>query len=205
MANKLLYIEASPRKSRSCSIRVSKAFIDAYALINNLDLIETLDLWDTSLPEMDGSLIEARYAIMYGQSHTPGQAHLWQSVHDLFLHFDSADKYLISIPMWNFGIPYRLKHYIDLITQPGMSFQVGANGYEGLVKNKPVVVIYARGGTYPDDSAIDFQKRYIEHWLAFIGFTRIHSIIVDSTLQGTGEPESMSAAIQKVRFLAGEI
>ena len=25
-------------------------------------------------------------------------------------HFKSADKYIVSLPMWNFGIPYKLKH-----------------------------------------------------------------------------------------------
>jgi putative NADPH-quinone reductase len=24
--------------------------------------------------------------------------------------------------MWNFGIPYKLKHYIDVLTQPGQTF-----------------------------------------------------------------------------------
>ena len=33
-----------------------------------------------------------------------------------------ADAVLIATPMWNFGIPYKLKHWIDLITQPGTDF-----------------------------------------------------------------------------------
>lgn len=36
--------------------------------------------------------------------------------------FTSADDYLFTVPMWNGGIPYRLKLYIDIITQPGLLF-----------------------------------------------------------------------------------
>ena len=51
--------------------------------------------------------------------------------------------------MWNFGIPYILKHYIDLIVQPGLTFSFSpSEGYKGLVTGKPVTVVYARGGAY---------------------------------------------------------
>ena len=41
---KLLYIESSPRKARSKSISVSKAFIDAYQATNPGDEVVTIDL-----------------------------------------------------------------------------------------------------------------------------------------------------------------
>ena len=64
--------------------------------------------------------------------------------------------------MWNFGVPYKLKHYIDVITQPGLSFSFSPEtGYTGLVTGKPAAVIYARGGEYSSSEAaarMDFQK-----------------------------------------------
>ncbi|TVS05393.1 MAG: hypothetical protein EA413_06875 [Cyanobium sp. PLM2.Bin73] len=36
--------------------------------------------------------------------------------------------------MWNFSIPYKLKHWIALVTQPGLSFGFDpATGYYGLI------------------------------------------------------------------------
>ena len=49
-------------------------------------------------------------------------ASAWAGVRAIVDRFKSADKLLISVPMWNFGIPYALKHYIDVITQPGLTF-----------------------------------------------------------------------------------
>jgi FMN-dependent NADH-azoreductase len=30
----------------------------------------------------------------------------------------TADAYLFSVPMWNAGVPYVLKQWIDIITEP---------------------------------------------------------------------------------------
>ncbi|MHC5116255.1 MAG: FMN-dependent NADH-azoreductase [Planctomycetota bacterium] len=125
----------------------------------------------------------------------------------IITHFKSADKYVLSLPMWNFSIPYRLKQYIDILVQPGYTFTFGENGYEGLVKDKPVFVVYARGGSFPEGSereAFDMQKKYIELFLGFIGFENIQSIVVGPTLQG--EPidiqTMLDVSIQKARSLA---
>jgi FMN-dependent NADH-azoreductase len=70
---KLLYIESSPRKTRSKSIAVAKAFLDAYQSAHPDDQIVTLDLWDKSLPEFDGFTIDAKYQVLHGQDFTPEQ------------------------------------------------------------------------------------------------------------------------------------
>ena len=195
---KLLYIEALPRKDRAYSIKVAQQFLDAYKETNPSHAIETFDLWQTSLPEFDGATINAKYRILHGESHTDAEAAAWNNVEALFNHFNSADKYVFSLPMWNFGVPYKLKHYIDIITQPGLSFSfTPETGYSGLVTGKPAAVIYARGGEYSSSEAaagMDFQKRYLELWLGFIGFTDITSILVEPTLS---DPSDLEKALNQ--------
>src|SRR6516225_3560146 len=176
---KLLYIQASPRKDRSRSTQVARTFLAAYQKSRPDDSIETLDLWATSLPRFDGATIEAKYAILQGQAHTPGQAQAWKSVVDVIERFKSADKYLFSLPMWNFGIPYVLKHFIDVIVQPGLTFSFSpTEGYQGLVTGKKAAAIYARGGAYgPGTGAegYDMQSKYLAAILGFIGITELAS------------------------------
>ncbi len=112
---KLLYIQASPRGDRSASIAVAEHFIATYQSKNSGDQIETLDLWETDLPEFDGDTIKAKYAVLNGQEHTPEQGVAWDAVVKIADQFKAADKILLSLPMWNFSIPYRLKHYIDIL------------------------------------------------------------------------------------------
>lgn len=205
--SKLLYIESSPRKDRSSSIKITKAFLDAYQKAHPQDEVDKLDLWTAKLPPFDGDTINAKYRILHGQEHTSQEAAAWNEVVAVFDRFRLADKYVFSIPMWNFGIPYKLKHYIDVITQPGLSFSYSPQeGYKGLVTGKPAAVIYARGGEYSSNDTVasmDFQKPYVEMWLGFIGFTDIRPILIEPTLTAPEAVEQTEAsAINRVVELA---
>jgi FMN-dependent NADH-azoreductase len=144
---KLLYIEASPRKSRSKSIEVAHVFLSTLQNSHSSVEVDKLDLWSTELPSFHGDTVDAKYAILHGQPHTPEQAKAWQRVVEVIERFKSADWYLFSLPMWNFGVPYVLKHLIDVIVQPGLTFSFSpTEGYKGLVTGKKAVAVYARGG-----------------------------------------------------------
>lgn len=203
---KLLYIESSPRKSRSKSIRVASEFLNAYREKNPSDEVFTIDLWEKTLPDYDGDTIDAKYQVMHGKGVDEKQKNAWQAIVDVCDEFKSADKYVISLPMWNFGIPYKLKHYIDVIAQPGQTFSFDPeSGYSGLVTGKPIAVVYARGGAYGSDDAkgMDFQKRYMEMLLGFIGFTDIQSIVIEPTLAAPDDVAATeAAAIEAAKSLA---
>jgi FMN-dependent NADH-azoreductase len=204
--SKLLHIEASPRGDRSASITVAKTFLDAYKAAHPGDEIETLDLWHTAIPEFDGPTIQGKYAILHGDKFTPEQEAAWKTVTKIADHFKSADKYVISLPMWNFGIPYKLKHYIDVIAQPGLTFSFTPGvGYKGLVTGKPLVLVLARGGAYgPGTGAegYDAQSTYMKQILGFFGFTDIHEILVEPTGQKKDEAEEKGK--QHAKELAGK-
>jgi FMN-dependent NADH-azoreductase len=203
----LLYIQASPRKERSKSTQVGSAFLESYQQSHVEDTVETFNIFEEDLPTFDGLKVQAKYTILHGKEHSPEERQAWDAIEKIITHFKSADKYVFSLPMWNFSIPYRLKQYIDILVQPGYTFTFGENGYEGLVKDKPARVVYARGGSFPEGSereAFDMQKKYMELFLGFIGFENIQSIVVGPTLQG--EPSDLQtmldASIQKARSLA---
>lgn len=205
--SKLLNIEASPREARSYSKAVADAFVGAYKASHKADNVETINLFKFKLPEFDGDILYAKYAILNGLPHTPEQKAAWVRVEKVIEQFKSADKYVLSTPMWNFGIPYKLKHYIDVITQPGYTFSFSpTEGYKGLVTGKPITVVYARGGEYAPGSpteAYDLQKRYVQNVLGFIGFTDIRNLIIEGTLYGpaVAEPRKL-AAIEEAKTAA---
>lgn len=194
--SKVLYIEASPRGERSKSSKVAKAFLEAYQKENTSDSIEHINLWKVSLPTFDGDMLDAKYAVLKGQDQTPEQEAAWKKVADMAEVFTSADKYVFSVPMWNFSIPYKLKHYIDIITQPGLTFSFSPEeGYKGLVSGKALVV-YARGGAYPEGSeteAYDMQTKTFAMHLGFMGITDQTNIIIEPSLAAPDAVESTVA------------
>jgi FMN-dependent NADH-azoreductase len=128
---------------------VATSFLDAYRNAHPSDEVHEIDLWAISVPAFNGAVLDAKYAIFGGLAHTPEQHAAWGAVEALATQFKSADKILISVPMWNFGVPYVLKHYIDVITQPGLTFSFNtATGFSGLVTGRPATVIQSSSGTY---------------------------------------------------------
>ncbi|PKL49630.1 MAG: FMN-dependent NADH-azoreductase [Planctomycetes bacterium HGW-Planctomycetes-1] len=199
----LLYIKSSPRTDRSHSHTAAKAFLSVYQQKNPQDKIVTIALFAQSLPEFDNFAAESKYAIMHGREKTAEQVKKWTQIEKIIEQFKSADKYLISTPMWNFGIPYKLKHYIDIIVQPGYTFSAEHGSYKGLAGGKPLCIIYARGGSYDDNSPMDFQKKYLDLIFGFIGFTDIKTIICQPTLADEKtSADAQSAAVEAARKTA---
>ncbi len=192
---KVLYLQASPRTERSHSICVADGFVQEYQKLNPDDAIEKQNLFETKLPEMDNTTIQGKYNIMQGRDFSPEEKAAWSEVEAVIEHFKSFDKYVFALPMWNFTIPYKLKHYLDVIIQPTYTFNAGEGGYEGLVTGKPAICVYARGGEYTGEKAnFDLQTKYFEQALGFIGFENIKRIIVEPTL--AGGPEAAKQARQ---------
>jgi len=204
---KLLHIAASPRAGESFSMQLAEAFLAAFTKAHREYGVETLDLFDTDLPEFRAPQAAAKYSVLDGQEPRGEAARAWKAVIEVIDNFKSADFLLISSPMWNFSIPYRLKQYIDIIVQPGLTFSYEpATGYKGLATGRPAVLALARGGSYAPGSgseAYDMQRPYLEGILRFIGFSDIRTLLVDSTLAGPEEAaKSLTAARAKAVELA---
>jgi FMN-dependent NADH-azoreductase len=202
----LLYVEASPRKERSHSIKVADTFLSAYRSANPNDTVDTLDLWSETLPPFNGDTIDAKYALMHGQNPTGGQTAAWAKITENFNRFNAAEKYLFSVPIWNFVEHYVLKHYIDVITQPGLAWAFSPEtGYRGLVKGR-ACAIYSSAGAYHAGSgaeAFDNQKPYFEGWLGFIGITDVARVVCAPMLATPEEIQKAElAAIEDARTLA---
>jgi FMN-dependent NADH-azoreductase len=203
----LLYIESSPRKLRSASIEVAQAFLSAYRAAHPLDTIDTLDVWQTPLPEFDGDTMEAKYAGIVGSPLTPGQEQAWNTIRGLAARVQRANKILVSVPMWNYTIPYKLKHFIDCVTQKDLLFSFDERGLNGLLTQHKAAVIYARGVEYNaaglPPEIWDLQRQYVEVWLRAIGITDVSTILVEKTLFGPEvDTEARETAKAAARGLA---
>ena len=189
---KLVYIEASPRGDRSYSSRVAHRFIEHYRARCPQDELEHLELFALDLPEFGREAAGMKMAqiqnlVAGGKGIAPEGP--WAVVHREVQRLKSADKVVISSPMWNYSIPYRLKHYFDLVCQPGVSFYVNREGrYVGMVRGKPLQLILASGSAYQmrfptgdDGTKTDFQRAYLEHVARFIGFADIRVLKVQPT------------------------
>lgn len=190
---KILFIEASPRGEVSRSSKVANAFLEACQVEQPGATVEKWNVFDMDLPEFGREGASQKLAhiadlMSGGQGLTQAQGE-WAHVVSLIEKFKGYDKYVISCPMWNFSIPYKLKQFFDIICQPALTFYVNGKGeYVGMLKGKPVQLILSRGSAYShtfpredDGTKSDFQTSYLTHVLKFIGFSDINTLLIEPT------------------------
>ncbi|HSX26330.1 MAG TPA: NAD(P)H-dependent oxidoreductase [Chlamydiales bacterium] len=191
---RLLHIIASPREEESRTLQVSEVFLEAFKEKHPDWVIDELDLAKETLPDLGVKSVSGKYVLLGGKDLFGRLKESWAEIVQHIERFKTADLFLISTPMWNFSIPYMLKHYIDLIVQPRYLFRYTDSGKtEGLVKGRKMVVIVSRGGQYTGDmQGFDFQEPYLKTIFGFVGITDIAFI--------TAEPMDMGIEIQKKKI-----
>lgn len=190
---RLLHISASPRGGASESLHLAAAFLDSYRQHHPHTDIEHFDLWDGTLPEFGPAAAKAKMDVFSGVEPSGDGTAAWKAAKATFARFDAADRYLFSVPMWNAGVPYILKQFIDVVSQPGMIFGFDpVAGYQGLLGGKKAAVIYT-GAVWGDDRGpefgSDFQQPFFEDWLRWAGISDITSIRFQPNL-ATADAES---------------
>ena len=111
----------------------------------------------------------------------------------------AADIIVIGAPMYNFTIPSQLKAWIDRVVVAGKTFRYGANGAEGLLKNKKAFIASSRGNVYAAGSpaaALEHHESYLTGVLSFIGLNDVTVIRAEGLAFG---PEAKEAAMLKAR------
>lgn len=204
---KLLHIIATPRGLNSNTLKVSQAFLDTFKIKYPHCIIDELNLFVQKLPQITSSRIEGKLALLSGRNLTESMLAQWAEIIAQIERFLSADAYLISAPMWNFSIPFVLKHYLDVIIQPKYLFTYTDQGPQGLIKNKKMSIVTSRGGDYSPQSpskAYDLQEPYLRTIFGFVGITDI-TFIHAQPMDALGEKvraEKISLAQASAKELA---
>jgi FMN-dependent NADH-azoreductase len=98
----------------------------------------------------------------------------------------------------------RARRWIDQIVRIGKTVAYGSHGPQGLLGNRRVVVITARGGAYEKDTLrerFDFQEPYLCHIFGFVGLTDVTFIHAENQLRDGARP-SLEAAAERFGHLA---
>jgi FMN-dependent NADH-azoreductase len=116
----------------------------------------------------------------------------------------NADILVLSVPMYNFGIPSTLKAWIDYVARAGTTFRYTENGPVGLVKNTKAYVLGARGGAYAG-TPNDTQTPYLKTFLSFIGITDVEFVLAEKlSMDAANAPTIMQEAKEKITRLVNQ-
>jgi FMN-dependent NADH-azoreductase len=198
----LLHVNSSPRGEHSDSLTIAKLFLKTYRTPHPDTIVDTLDLFDSPLPPFGRPAANAKIAHLTGGPTTAEEDAEWAGARTTFERFAAADVYLFNIPMWNNGIPYVLKQWIDVISQPGWTFGFDDNGYIPLITDRKAAIVYTSGTFAPDRGPSfgrDFHSTYFEDWLNLIGITHITETRMQPTILSPSLDEQRAASASWAR------
>jgi FMN-dependent NADH-azoreductase len=204
---KVLHINSSPRDS-SHSLLLSEFLIKELQKTRSIE-VDRYDLFTDELPAFDEAAVGAKMSLFTGSKATVEQEQAWEKIKKVFVRFAAADVYLFNVPLWNNGLPYVLKQFIDVVTQPGWAFGFDPEkGYNGLLKNKRACVIHASGVFHEGISAnfgADFSTPYLSDWLKFIGVETVEQIHFAPTVVNPAFDRTKAAVEQQAIDVAARL
>ncbi len=198
----LLVMDTSPRRD-AVSRQLTNRFIEQIsARFPDVRIIHR-DIGATPPVHVDDELIDAlrREPETLSDRQQAARAASDQMITEM----SDADAIVIGAPMHNFTIPASLRTWIDHVARPGKTFGYDPDtGPKGLLDDKPVYVLSARGGKYGDGSPenanpADFQSDYLRHILGFMGLKDVRIIAANGMDMGPeNRAEGMAEANTKI-------
>ncbi len=112
--------------------------------------------------------------------------------------FLAADTIVIGAPMYNLGVPWRLKAWIEALAVPQKTLRYTASGPQGLAGGRHIIIAYACGG-YHSGPTEDFVEPYLRAVFGLIGITRVDCVRAEGTKAAAGQlPQIMEAAAAQI-------
>ena len=158
--------------------------------------LDLLDLNEAQLPHLTQQEMAAWMTAP--EERTQAQAELAAISDALLSRLEEADEVVIGLPMYNLGVPSTFKAWIDRLARAGKSFKYTETGPVGLIADKPVTVLAARGGVYAGTD-YDTQTPYIRHIFGLMGITSVNFVYAEGLNMGEEAAEkAFSAANEKI-------
>ena len=168
--SKTLLVTASPSKSDvSNSRKVASHFVDCLRKESQQTLSLThLDLYNEHPIDLSVTTLGAMAKVKAGQKLCFEEEDTLKEFYKHVSLFQEHRYIIIASPLWNFGVPPRLKAYIDAIVIPGKTFRYTDKGPEGLLSGKGMRLAYIQAsgslasqppmGVQPDHNMVMQQK-----------------------------------------------
>ncbi|BBI34190.1 FMN-dependent NADH-azoreductase [Cohnella abietis] len=192
----VLFVKANDRAiEQAVSVKLYQAFLDSYKASHPEDTVIELDLFKETLPYLNADMINGKFKAARGFDLTAEEKAATDVSSKYLEQFLAADKVVFGFPLWNLTIPAVLHTYIDYIYEAGKTFSYTAQGPVGLIPDKKVALLNARGGIYSEGpaAAAEMSFNYIRNIMAFFGVTNFENVIVEGHNQLPDQAEAIVA------------
>lgn len=202
----LLEIQSSVRQERSVSRTLVSKFIYQWQSFHPEVQHQLRDLGQQPPALITSEWVAAN--LTPSENQTDETKALLAQSDALIAELFAADRIVLGVPMYNFGIPAHLKAYFDNIIRVGRTVEYNRDTatFNGLLTGKKALIISSRAGSYAPGtpaSAMDFCVPYLQFILNFLGIQDVE--YVEVPYQGMGgemQQQATETAITRLMELA---
>jgi len=195
----LLQINSSVFSDHGNSSTLSNEFVQNWLAKHPGGKVIVRDLAKNQIPHLDSTTVTAFFTP--AESRTAEQQALVDFSDSLIAELNSADTVVIGVPLYNFGVPSTLKAYFDQLARAGVTFKYTETGPVGLLADKPVHIIAARGGFHVGQAS-DSQTGFLNTFLNFLGIRSINYIYAEGLSIGDVKEKSLTVAREQIEVSA---
>ncbi|EOS56873.1 MULTISPECIES: FMN-dependent NADH-azoreductase [Paenibacillus] len=180
--SQVLFVKANNRPAeQSATVKLYESFLQTYKETHPHDEIIELNLFELDLPYYDLDMLNGLFKVNNGIPTTPEEQKAADLANGYLEQFLNADKVVFAFPLWNFTIPAQLLTYLFYLNQAGKTFKYTEQGPVGLVGDKKVALLQARGGVYSEGpaTALEMSLNYVKNTLAFWGINDPEVVVVE--------------------------
>jgi FMN-dependent NADH-azoreductase len=192
--------------SEAVSSKMYETFIENIEGVN----VTTYDVFAEDMPYFGQDLFSAFGKLQSGEELTDVEQRILAAKQKAKDALTAADVVVFAFPLWNLTIPAKLQTFIDYVYEAGYSFKYDENGQlVGLLKDKKIVVLSARGGIYstPEMQPLEMSANYIKNICAGVfGMELVDEVIIEGHATAPDQADQIIAAgLEKVAETAKKL
>lgn len=143
--------------------------------------VKTFDVFKEDMPYFGQDFFDAMQKSAQAEELNEVEQRILTAANKAMDAFLEADTVVFAFPLWNKTIPAPLQTFIDYIYRAGVTFKYTEEGPVGLVPEKKVIILNARGGIYstPEMAPSEMSVNYIRMIMNFFGIEDIEEVIIE--------------------------
>lgn len=178
----LLRVDSSLRLNNSYSRRAGDNFVQEWKMLHPKGHVKNREVGTYFIPHLDQTLLNEFYNIQ-------NPSDKLKLSDELIAELFECDEILITVPMYNFGIPSSLKAYFDLVVRAGKTFRYEDKSI-GLLQNKKAYILSSMGDIKSD--SLSLVEMHLQRILNYIGITEIFYYSLDGTADESYAKQKLS-------------
>lgn len=175
----VLVVKANNRPaSEGVSSKMYDVFMDSVGSDTN---VKTFDVFKEDMPYFGQDFFDAMQKSAQAEELNELEQRILTAANKVMDAFLDADVVVFAFPLWNKTIPAPLQTFIDYIYRAGVTFKYTEEGPQGLVPEKKVIILNARGGIYstPEMAPSEMSVNYVRMIMNFFGIEDIEEVIIE--------------------------